>query len=280
MGARWVGGRQSLGSLATAGVRGIVSARCRKEFRRSLTDRVIHLPIDMLRALRVARRSTYNADGVLTVHNADFSVEPRFAKAYAAGVGTGSWSGADVRWRMHVICWAAALGLKRPGDFVECGVSRGGSAMTLLRYTELYKTDRKLFLLDTFHGPAREYMSETERRNLKDSPQFEECLDEVRRTFAPYPSTVRIVPGAVPETLKTVDAEQIAFLSIDMNNAAPEIAAAEFFWPKLTTGAVVVLDDYGWSEHIEQKRAFDRFAERHEISILSLPTGQALMVKE
>jgi O-methyltransferase len=234
---------------------------------------------EILRAIRLARRATYNTDGVLTDHNADFATDPRFAQAYEAGLRTGSWCGADVRWRMHVVCWAAAHGMRRPGDFVECGVSRGGSAMTLLRYTELYKTDRKLFLLDTFHGPTLEYMSETEKQSLKSSPQFEECLEEVRRTFAPYRSTVEIIPGTVPETLPQVSTEQVAFLSIDMNNAAPEIAAAEYFWPKLTAGAVVVLDDYGWSQHIEQKHAFDQFAQRHGVSILSLPTGQALMVK-
>jgi hypothetical protein len=83
----------------------------------------------------------------------------------------------------------------------------------------------------------------------------------------------------VPDTLELVDTPRVAFLSIDMNNTAPEIAAAEFFWPKLTPGAPVILDDYGWAEHIEQKRAFDAFAARHGVCILSLPTGQGLIVK-
>ncbi len=232
-----------------------------------------------LSAIRLARRATYNTDGLLTVHNADFAAEQRFHDAYEAGARTGSWGGMDVRWRMHVICWAASIGLDREGDFVECGVSRGGSAMTMLKFADLPRTGRKLYLLDTFRGPAPEYLSDSERRSLKPSPQFDECLADVRRTFAPYESTVRIIPGPVPETLGQVDTQRVAFLSIDMNNTAPEIAAAEFFWPKLSSGAPVVLDDYGWSEHIEQKRAFDAFAARHGVSILSLPTGQALMLK-
>ena len=232
-----------------------------------------------LDALRLARRATYNNDGLLTVHNADFVSEPRFTAAYEAGANTGSWGGMSVRWRMHVICWAASLGLQREGDFVECGVSRGGSAMTILSYTRLSQTNRKLYLLDTFHGPEPKYLSDSERKSLKPSPQFEECLSEVRRTFAPYDSTVRIIPGAVPDTLDQVGARQIAFLSVDMNNTVPEIAAAEYFWPKLSSGAPVVLDDYGWSEHFEQKLAFDAFAVRHGIPILSLPTGQALLIK-
>jgi hypothetical protein len=40
----------------------------------------------------------------------------------------------------------------------------------------------------------------------------------------------------------------------------PEIAAADFFWPKLSSGVIVVLDDYGFTAHLEQKRAFDEFA--------------------
>lgn len=227
----------------------------------------------------MARRATYNTDGLLTIHNADFSADAQFMAAYAAGKRTRSWGDSDVRWRMHVICWAASVGLQREGDFVECGVSRGGSAMVLLQYAQLVKTERKFYLLDTFHGPALEYMSESERRNLKPSPQFEECLEEVRNTFAPYHKTVRIIPGAVPATLSQVEADRVAFLSIDMNNAAPEIAAAEFFWPRLSPGAPIVLDDYGWSEHAEQKQAFDEFAKRHSVVILSLPTGQGLIIK-
>jgi len=64
-----------------------------------------------------------------------------------------------------------------------------------------------------------------------------------------------------------------------MNNAVPEIAAAEYFWEKLVSGAVVVLDDYGFTKHIEQKQAFDYFAQRKGITIMALPTGQGMYIK-
>jgi O-methyltransferase len=64
-----------------------------------------------------------------------------------------------------------------------------------------------------------------------------------------------------------------------MNCVAPEIAAAMHFWPILTPGGVIVLDDYGFSSHHEQKIAFDRFAKDKQVPILSLPTGQALIFK-
>jgi hypothetical protein len=64
-----------------------------------------------------------------------------------------------------------------------------------------------------------------------------------------------------------------------MNCVAPEIAAAEYFWDKLVPGAVVILDDYGWEAHYEQKLAFDRFAARKGVMVLTLPTGQGLIFK-
>jgi hypothetical protein len=87
------------------------------------------------------------------------------------------------------------------------------------------------------------------------------------------------VKGRIPESLSEVAAERVSFLSIDLNNAAPEIAAAKFFWDKLVSGAAMILDDYGWKKHIVQKRAFDEFAKHRGVPILSLPTGQGLILK-
>jgi len=43
--------------------------------------------------------------------------------------------------------------------------------------------------------------------------------------------------------------------------------------------AAVLLDDYGHSGHEEQKRAFDGFALSKDVKILTLPTGQGLIIK-
>ena len=64
-----------------------------------------------------------------------------------------------------------------------------------------------------------------------------------------------------------------------MNIAYPEVAAIEFFWDKLVPGALVVLDDYGWTNNIEQKRAMDAFAAKKGVMILTMPTGQGLLIK-
>ena len=68
-------------------------------------------------------------------------------------------------------------------------------------------------------------------------------------------------------------------MSLDMNIAEPEVAALAFFWDKLVPGAVVTLDDYAWADHQPQKRALDAFAASVGVRILTLPTGQGLIIR-
>ena len=84
----------------------------------------------------------------------------------------------------------------------------------------------------------------------------------------------------VPETLSALgQSPRIAYASIDMNVAAAEMAAAEQLWPRLAPGAPMLLDDYGWAAHVNQKKAWDAWAQREGVTILSLPTGQGLILK-
>jgi hypothetical protein len=221
----------------------------------------------------------FREDGLCTIHNCDFTSSPRFLAAYAAGEATGSWKGWQLRWRAHVVCWAAEHATKLSGDFIECGVNRGGNARMIIEYVggDAF-AGRRFYLLDTFKGFAEQYLSESEKQSVARIYGYPDCLAAVRSTFAEFPF-VDIVPGPIPETLSEVGSSRVAFLSIDMNCAAPEIAAAEFFWPRLCSGAIVVLDDYGFKDHIEQKLAFDHFAEEKGVPLLSLPTGQGLLIK-
>ena len=79
--------------------------------------------------------------------------------------------------------------------------------------------------------------------------------------------------------LPEVAPERVAFLSIDLNAAAPSVAALEHFWPRLSRGAAVVLDDYNFELFADQRPALDNAAAELGAPILALPTGQGLMIK-
>jgi Macrocin-O-methyltransferase (TylF) len=90
---------------------------------------------------------------------------------------------------------------------------------------------------------------------------------------------VSLIEGSIPETLPQVPAKKIAYLHLDMNCSPPEIAAIRFFWERLVPGAFVLIDDYAFYGYVSEKIAMDRFAQEMGIKILSLPTGQGLLVK-
>ena len=221
---------------------------------------------------------TYNQDGLATIHNCDFVRDETFLKAYSAGVATGSWDATSVEWRAFVICWAAQQAMHLEGDFVECGVYRGGFARTLIDFVGFERSKKTFYLLDTFCGLVDRFISPEEKGLGRTAGGYSECYDQVCKTFSQFPNIV-IIRGVVPETLHLVKAERIAFLSIDMNCATPEIAAGEFFWDKLVPGAIIVLDDYGYAGYVEQKHAWDKFASSHKTMVLAIPTGQGIIIK-
>jgi hypothetical protein len=227
---------------------------------------------------------TYNQDGLATVHNCDFMKEKLFIEAYklgeAAYEGSGSFiEGAKIHWRVHVICWAANQSKNLEGDFVECGVNRGWLSRSVMHYIDFNKLNKKFYLLDTYEGFSEKYISDDEKElgRLAGSG-YPDCYASVVKTFEEFPN-VKIIRGPVPETLSQVEASKVCYLSIDMNCVIPEIAAAEYFWDKLVCGGIIVLDDYGWKGHHLQKNAFDEFALKRGVMVLSLPTGQGLIIK-
>jgi O-methyltransferase len=245
------------------------------------------LPNSLIRWLKILLRPSsvavlpgsisYADDGFATIHNASFGLEPRFASAYQSGLRTQSWS--NVEWRAHVIAWAAQYAVSLDGDFVECGVNRGGYSKMIVDYLNFSKLDKKFYLLDTFSGLVPDYVStEEKQRGILNAYHYDECFRAVSETFASVPNVV-LVRGPVPDTLPQVTSSAIAFVSIDMNCIEPEIAAANAFWDRIVPGGIVVLDDYGHPLHIGQKEAFDRFAREKNVTILSLPTAQAIIVK-
>lgn len=231
----------------------------------------------------MARTITYNADGLATVHNCDFIQDPLFQKAYHLGLQTGHRFGSllHIEWRTFVCCWAAHHARNLAGDYVECGVNTGIYSRAVMEYIGFSSMkDRKFYLLDTYKGLPEEQITDDERKlgvhNI--NALYFDCYDLVCQNFREFPNVV-VVRGRVPDTLSAIQSNNICYVSIDMNLVEPEISAGRFLWPKLVPGAVVVLDDYGWETHINQKIAWDKFASERGVKVLALPTGQGLLIK-
>jgi O-methyltransferase len=233
---------------------------------------------------------SYDSDNLAVwLKSVSFLHNRRFRSAYARGMDSGhhicrdkgSRDDLHIEWRVHVLLWAAAQAAGLDGDFVECGVNTGIYSLAVCEYVDFNRLDKQFYLFDTFQGIPDEQISQEERalnREAENAANYSECYDVARRNFSDFPRA-RLVRGRVPDSLRTVDIDRVAYLSIDMNIVQPEIAALEWFWDKLSMGAPVVFDDYGWLGFLPQKTAIDAFAEAHGVPVLELPTGQGLMIK-
>jgi hypothetical protein len=153
------------------------------------------------------------------------------------------------------------------GDFVECGVWRGGSMFVAARALLQRKTsdqhfaERKLWLYDTFEGMSEptaadvDLQGQTAEHLLRvHSPEDRHgvwCLsrmEEVQRTMAmsTFPNEqIRFVQGKVEETLPQTRPESIALLRLDTDWYESTRCELEFLFPLLAPGGVLIVDDYG-----------------------------------
>lgn len=225
----------------------------------------------------------YNSDGLVTVHRHAFMEDPPFQRAYARGIqATGKdYDPYQFQWRMHVVLWAAANATLLDGDFVECGVNEGVRGSAIMEQLGWDQLGRTFYLLDTFSGLDPRYITDENRaRNeqfLRDG-SYVTSVDAVRKNFAEW-QNVRIIVGPVPDTLPQVDTGAVAFLHLDMNCVEPEVAALRYFWPKLTPGAFVLLDDYAYKGYEPQRLAMDALAAELGVLVCALPTGQGLIIR-
>jgi hypothetical protein len=231
-------------------------------------------------------RNRYSQDGLLTLHGDSFRRTSEFRQAYQRGLKASGGVDSAFEWRVHIALWAARTSLAAGGDFVECGVNAGFMSSAIMHHLRWNTLDRRFYLIDTFSGPVLDQFSPQEkakgRRDLAErtlaAGGYVTDLERTRANYAEWPRAV-VVQGAVPQVLLSLNIDKVAFLHIDMNCAYPEQAALEYFWSKLTRGAIVLLDDYAYFGHEEQREAIDASATKLGVDVLSLPTGQGMIVK-
>jgi hypothetical protein len=163
-----------------------------------------------------------------------------------------------------------------PGDIVECGVWRGGSmqaaARTLLARGD---TSRDLYLFDTYEGmpppsdaDVRLSDGSSAEQLLASSPREGKVwavatLEDVREAFAsvPYPQErLHFVKGLVEDTVPQQAPDQISILRLDTDWYESTRHELEHLYPRLSSGGVLLIDDYGYWQGSRQ--AVDEFIAR------------------
>ncbi len=170
-----------------------------------------------------------------------------------------------------------ALGCGPGGEFWECGVYKGGTAMLLAQVLASRDNPPTLRLFDTFAGlpdadPTRDFHKQGE---FGDTAQADVAARVAAmaggRDFA------RIHAGRIPQTLAGLDDSRIAFAHVDVDLYESVLDCCRFIYPRLLAGGVMLFDDYGFRSCPGARKAVDEFFADKPEAVLVLPTGQALV---
>jgi hypothetical protein len=166
------------------------------------------------------------------------------------------------------------------GDFVECGVYKGGNSIIAAAMFKLNNSNKKVYLYDTFEGMTEstnmdveiwDSVTAKERYNLikndtklNSSPipnKWAYCpIDDVKANFQKYEvltDNVVFVKGDVVETLEKTTPNKISILRLDTDFYESTKKEMEVLYDKLVIGGVLIIDDYGhWAGC---KKAIDDF---------------------
>lgn len=172
------------------------------------------------------------------------------------------------------------------GDFVECGVWRGGSILTMIETLKLLNaTNRKIHLFDTFSSDdifsTKSAISEDEplgidsdslKRHIAEqkidfSVNFDDVKKLMRETQYP-PENIMFYVGRVEDTLPEANINSVALLRLDTDWYDSTKFQLESLYNKVTINGIVICDDYGfWKGH---KKAVDEFLAENNINPLLL----------
>lgn len=146
---------------------------------------------------------------------------------------------ADNLWR----CCEAVRELE--GDMAEIGAYRGGSAKLLAQAVP----HKPLHVFDTWQGMPNTWNLSHGEQYFAAGPAYHDAsLTQVRSFLADCPS-VELYPGTFPDTLNGhLRSKRFCLLHFDGDLYRTLWDALEFFWPRMPSGGLIVLDDWGRHE--------------------------------
>ncbi len=166
-----------------------------------------------------------------------------------------------------------------PGDLLEVGVWRGGSAAIIgAALARRGERDRILYLADTFTGVVKAGARDPYYRGGEHGDTDLETVRDFLHNAGL--SDFRLLRGVFPEeTGNDVAADALSFCHIDVD--VYQSAHDVFFWawPRLSTGGVVVFDDYGFYGCEGVTEFVNTLRRRRDCLVVANVNGHALVIR-
>lgn len=151
---------------------------------------------------------------------------------------------------------------KIPGDFVECGVWKGGSSMMIAYILhELGIKDRTIWMFDTYDGMSepedvdKDYTGKSASSQLilaskadSHSVWCYSSLEEVKKNMKSTGFSmdrVKFIQGKVEDTIPQFIPESISLLRLDTDWYTSTLHELIYLFPLLKEKGVLIIDDFG-----------------------------------
>jgi O-methyltransferase len=188
---------------------------------------------------------------------------------------------------------------KIKGDFVECGVWKGGNLILFEKMMEKLKIKRKIYAYDTFEGmtvpgkfdytfkkeSAKKIIESLKERKVdpKKNIVLAECsLDEVKQNYyknTKFNKNLTCIKGQVEKTLKIKKniPTRISILRLDTDWYESTKTELEILFPLLSKNGILIIDDYGyWSG---AKKAVDSYFNKKKVSLFKIDFTSRFIIK-
>jgi len=177
------------------------------------------------------------------------------------------------------------------GDVVECGVYRGGNILGMAEFFYVNKINNKIiYAYDTYSGMTEpsdldETYTGEKAEHIIYNPIIK-CysgLEEVKNNIfknTRYDCTkIKFVVGDIRKTLdeNTNLPEKVSLLRLDTDFYDSTKKELEVFWPLLSKGSIVIIDDYGHWKGC--RRAVDEFFKDKNVVMEEIDyTGRKIVI--
>jgi len=181
---------------------------------------------------------------------------------------------------------------KIKGDFVECGVFKGGSLGLMALYAEKYQINCKILGYDTFEDGFLKSTLNSKDISIKNKkiefetkinnfyPTKHEVEQILKNFFTKEAYSPTLIKGDILKTLKEEKniPSNISLLRMDTDLYSTTKLQLETLYPKLEKGGVLHIDDYGMCPGVQA--AVDEYFINQKIWLHRVDLSCRLMIKD
>tara|TARA_B110000196_G_scaffold152362_1_gene131231 strand:- start:856 stop:1632 length:777 start_codon:yes stop_codon:yes gene_type:complete len=186
---------------------------------------------------------------------------------------------------------------KVSGDFVECGVWKGGNLILFQKFIEKYNLEKKIYGYDTFEGMSnpeevdKTFKGESSTKLLKklydkgvsrkNNILIADCsIEEVKKNFQKFSIKKNLIciKGPVEETLEIKEnlPNKISILRLDTDWYSSTKKELEILFPLLEKNGILIIDDYGYWKGA--RKAVDEYFLNKKVTMFKIDfTGRMII---